>query len=466
MEQVTQAFKTFMAQSGMTRGGQRILVAVSGGLDSMALMHLFSQWDAHNIDVFHLNHGFRAEADDDQRLVEANAETWGLRMHAHTYDVTAHAKEHGQSKQLAARNVRLKLMEQCAAEHGCRCIATAHHADDQAETIVMRILRGTGLSGLRGIAARSGRFIRPLLSVTKSDLAAYCEANQIPYRTDPSNHSSDYFRNRVRHQILPAMAAEVPDIGRRLTVLGSLAAADDDYLEEQARVERMRLTHCEGLSRNGLQELHPAMQRRVLRQFLFLAQGHTRRVTFEHIEALRSRLAKPGRFYVHIPSMIVCGGANTIQVQLAEQAAGECKQTRWRPIMFEPPAYLTGPFGTITADHVRQSEMPRQPESSAEFVEYFDANAVIPPLQIRQRQSGDRMKVFGGMHKKISRLFIEVKIPRHRRSHVPIVCDACGILWVPGVRRAETGRITSETEEIIRLSYSRANHCHSETPVL
>ncbi len=456
MQELERVFAAFMEEQGLRRGGQDILAAVSGGPDSMALMHLCQQWDPEHIHVFHLNHGLRPEAAADAQFVADTAAQWGLPVHSYTYDVTAAAKERGESKQLAARRIRLQLLEQCAAQYHCDYAATAHHADDQAETMVMRILRGTGLTGLKGIEPRRGLLLRPLLAVSKKELLQYCASHGIPYRRDASNQSDDYFRNRIRHHVMPVLAAATDDLNRRLAVLGSLTTADDDYLELQAAQLWETIARDDGLDRWELRQLHPSMQRRLLRRLLFTFQGHGRRIGFEHIEAIREHLAKPGSFCVHIPSMVVRGGANTIRVESHAVDADAGHDEDWSPVQFTPPAQISGPFGTITAEMLSRAAMEAERDRQEEqaLVEYFDAEGLQLPLMVRRRRCGDRMVTFGGPQKRLHRLFIDGKIPQEQRGRLPIICDAREILWVPGVRRAETGRITTETEDVIRLSYS------------
>jgi len=453
---VRQRFEAFMKEQADM--DLPILACVSGGVDSMALMHLLYCLCPRRLHVFHLNHQLRPDAAADAQLVEDTAKQWQLPVHVYSYDVAAHAAQSGQSIQAAARQVRLQYMEHCAQHFRCHLMATGHHWNDRAETVLMRILRGTGVPGLTGIKPVSGRLIRPLLQCTKEELYAYCRQEDVPYREDPSNAGEAYFRNRVRHRVLPVLKEESPAVEQHLNTLAVLAEEDNDFLEMEAEAlfetladrTRERLA----LDRGRLRSLHPALQRRVLRQFVFAAQGHTRRLGYGHVERLRQLALGQGAFQTDIPSLRIEGTANIIQVGEPD------REEEWQDaaVPLSVPGTVAWETGVISADWVQGSAAAAQ--VSPPGVEYFDARTLQRPLVVRRRRPGDSMQVFGGGHKKIKDILMDAKVPRHDRGRLPVICDQRNILWIPGVRRSEKGRITSETKEIIRLTFSPVTHCH------
>ncbi len=245
--------------------GAFLLLAVSGGPDSMALLHGTAQlapernWD---LTVAHLDHGLRDDSPDDAAFVAAAAETLGLRWEVRRVDVSALAAAEGRTLEDAGREARYRFFEEIAAPDAL--IATGHTADDSAETILLNLLRGSGLSGVSGIPARRGRIVRPLLSARRADLRAALDAANIAYLTDPSNADLGYARNRIRHEVLPAIERINPAAVEALLRFGRLAADDDALLDGLAAAELERRVADEGIDWH--EPPGRAIGRRILRQ--------------------------------------------------------------------------------------------------------------------------------------------------------------------------------------------------------
>lgn len=245
--------------------GAFLLLAVSGGPDSMALLHGTAQlaperhWD---LTVAHVDHGLRDDSPDDAAFVAAAAETLGLRWEVRRVDVSALAAAEGRTLEDAGREARYRFFEEIAAPHAL--IATGHTADDSAETILLNLLRGSGLSGVSGIPARRGRIVRPLLSARRADLRAALDAANIAYLTDPSNADLGYARNRIRHEVLPAIERINPAAVEALLRFGRLAADDDALLDGLAAAELERRVADEGIDWH--EPPGRAIGRRILRQ--------------------------------------------------------------------------------------------------------------------------------------------------------------------------------------------------------
>lgn len=427
---------------------ERILIAVSGGPDSMALLHLFLRWDPTRIGVFHLNHRFRESAEREAQFVADYAQKVGIPVEIVSYDVTGYLKISGESKQQGARTIRYRLLEDYANQGGYSRIALAHHGDDQAETVLMRLLRGSGLHGLAGIPPQRGRLIRPLLAFYKEELLRYCKEFHVPFVEDESNFQPVYLRNRVRQELLPFLAAEYnPEIVSQLVRVADMAREDE--LELQERAEDLCTQHS--FKRKG-QLLFPreifcslsvSMQRRVLRSLLRLYQGHLLQIGFEHIEAWRLELLENTTFRLSLPQVSVAATKGHLFV-------GDFTAQSWEASILSVPGQIRNSQFTITAELWRRSDAPPLPMGS----EDFDLDALVLPLKIRPRQAGDRMEIFGlSGSKKVKDLLIDAQIPLAERNFVPMICDQRQILWIPMVRRGSAAPLHDQTKRVLRLSF-------------
>ena len=439
--------------------GSTVLVAVSGGPDSLALLHvLWAEGKAHGlveVSAAHLDHKFRGdESAAEAAWVSAWCAERGIACEVGTADVAAWAKAEKVSKQEAARAVRYAFLEEVAARVGADWIATGHTRDDQSETVLMNVLRGTGTDGLAGIPAQSGRVVRPLLDVSRAEVEAYCAAQGLTPRRDPSNlESQAYTRNRVRLELLPQLAREYnPAVADALIRLSQIAGRDSAYLKEQAAAEMVRVTvrRAAGavvLDRAGLGGLHPAILRRVLRLALAEVRGTDAGVTFEHVEAacraVENAAGPPFGLTLPAPACTL-----TVRKQLVTvtQAASEPLDSAVEvPLTVPGTARLPGGDGAV------QAGWDDGPGSVG-----LDADAVdLPTLHLRYWQAGDKIDPagMGGRHKKLSDLFTDAKVPRHFRRKLPLVADSRGLLWVPGLCVSERAKVMRETDRRIFLSW-------------
>jgi tRNA(Ile)-lysidine synthase len=291
-----------------------ILVAVSGGADSTALLDALVRWrtdkglphPAGTLSLAHLNHLLRGEeSDEDEQFVRAMAAKFGLKVTIAREAVPAHAT--GQNLEATARRLRYEFLERAARQCGALYVATAHTQDDQVETVLMRLLRGSGAAGLRGIRAQtrlaSGvSLIRPLLTVTRIEVLAHCAQYELTFRNDSSNESRELMRNRVRHELLPMLKTFNPRVGEALLRTAAQAVEDDDLLRAHAAEFMAAQADGQTLQLRPFRELHPAVRRRVLRLWLEAARGDLRRIEAAHLMAAESlALNGEGGSYVELP---------------------------------------------------------------------------------------------------------------------------------------------------------------------
>lgn len=287
----------------------RILVAASGGADSTALLDALARWKkSENLFAAHLNHQLRgAESDADEAFVQTMTTQRALPLFSARENIAALAAQEKQNLEATARRVRYEFLLRTAQECQAAVIVTAHTQNDQVETVVQRLLRGTSAAGLQGIYATmempdAVRLVRPLLEITRTEVLAYCTKYELTFCHDSSNLSLDFTRNRIRQELLPLLATYNPTIGATLLRLAAQSSEDNDYLQAQANEWVQALADGNRLNFPPLLALHPAVRRRVLRQWLGQARGDLRRIGTSHLLALDDLLRQgEGGSYIELP---------------------------------------------------------------------------------------------------------------------------------------------------------------------
>lgn len=438
----------------------KVLAAVSSGPDSIALLHLLWRAQVAPLGVFHLNHMLRPEAEEEACFVAAYAKELGLSFYAYQYDVNAYAGENRVSVETAAREVRYRLLEECMEKHGYTKAALGHHKDDQAETVLLHLMRGSGLAGLSGMKPMRDRYIRPLLPFAKDQIIAYCDAFSLTYYHDRSNFSPEFERNRLRLELIPLIEAEYnPRFRHQLAQLAEIVQADDAELTQQAERMLPELAYVRygalHLRRQVFCQLSLAFQRRVLQSLIAMARQSGYWAAFEQVESLRALVLNNDRFTYKLPLLTVIGEPNTI-------IFGEPQLPAWEPGTLPVSGEVTAGVFKICTE-----VLPKGPEYAvADQGEDFDIARLHLPLVYRKRQPGDVMRAFGQSgKKKVKDLLIEAKIPRYLRDHLPVICDQEEIIWLCGVRRSEKGRVVPGTKDVLRIKLGDAD-CHHDQPVL
>lgn len=425
------------------------MVGVSGGPDSVALLAaLASLQDGRwRLGAAHVNHELRgAESKEDARFVARLAKS---------FDVPCFVVEGrvgpGGNLEERARERRYARLTEIARREGFNILATAHTADDQAETVLLRLLRGAGTAGLSGIAPqRADGILRPLLGCTRAEVLAFLRRRGLRYRNDRTNRSLRFTRNRIRRSLLPRLAREFnARIREALARTADLLREDEAYLEEAARRAAKRLTRGERLDGRRFGGLAAALQRRVVRRWLAERRGDLRAVGADHVERVRSlaasgsegsRISLPGGIVSKSRGLLIWG----------EEARVEMGFRR---------TLVPGAIVEIAGWRIRcrstRAATPRRKPSPWRAV--FDAEALGDlRFGVRSPLPGDRIRPMGlGGSKKLQDVFVDAKVPRSERAGWPIVHGDDTILWVPGLVRAESGRVTSRTRRIVVIEARR-----------
>ncbi len=465
MEELVRRTRLAAEQAGLWKRGDRIVVAVSGGPDSTALLHVLhalSDECGIRIVAAHANHGFRPEESEREA---AHVRDWcaalGIPCVIAALDIPAAIAAAGGNAQSIAREKRYAFLHETAAAHDAASIALAHHADDQAETVLMRLLRGTGLTGLSGMALKrtekNVELIRPFLRMKKSDLIRYCEAAGLAYCVDSSNAKTVYVRNSVRHDVLPMLERYNPNIAESLVRLAEISAEESDYLDREAEAAfrakvRAGRQECT-MERQSLLDLHVALQRRLIKLILNYLALEKVSTAFERIEGMRRAASDDA------PSTAV------IEAGTGIRCIREYDTLRWtNDANGQPPAayeYIIGPeVGSLLIPEASarlaiawmdRADTPRLADREEAV---FDAEGVAFPLIVRNRRPGDRMRVIGlNGTKKVQDMFVDGKVAPAWRDRIPLVWDAEGrLLWIPGVRRSSIAPVSPESTRVIRMT--------------
>lgn len=471
MNQLVTYMRRMALKYGLWSPGDCIVVAVSGGPDSVALLH-----GLHRIALepdsplklvcAHVNHGFRgAESDAEAEFVRGIADELGIPFELGVYDVPAYMEESGLSVQTAAREKRYEFLRRVAEAHAASAIALAHHGDDQAETVMLRLLRGTGLTGLAGMRVKrqekNVELIRPLLRIYKTDLVQVCRNSGLTYVTDSSNLSNKYARNAVRLDVLPFLGQYNGQLAESLNRLAEVAGEEDDYMQQTVKNAYDDLvSQVQGGSRFSVKDfarLHVALQRRLIKLILNYLPLNTDDMDFAKIEAIREGALQehPTNWVLDLGGGLRCKREYD-EVSMMPENTDEVK-LGYTYRLEEVPARLPIPETgrelrfTIRPANLQTAKQDWKTTGSEEAL--FDADKINYPLIVRSRKPGDIMKVMGlNGSKKVKDIFIDQKIPPSVRSKVPIVTDASGrILWLPGVRRSAHAAVGNHTLSILHV---------------
>lgn len=476
----------FSKGQGLLRPGDRVVVGVSGGPDSLCLldvMHRLAGKHELELHVAHLNHGLRREARADAEFVRAEANKRACRFWTETVNVRAAAQAGKLSLETAARQLRYDFLRRTAEQAGADRVAVAHTADDQAETVLMHLLRGTGLRGLRGMLPKTvigdyaiGNWhapgpdrqfpianlqspvylVRPLLHTTRSDVLAYCAEHKLSPRLDRSNRDRRFTRNRVRRELLPALEAFNPNIRVVLARLAQTAAGDYEiWLEAVRRLWQATARPDEDepgqavFDRQRWLGLGGAQRRALLRAAIEQLTGEVEDVDFAPIEAAAefSRHAAPGRSCQVVRGLVLKVDPERIRLAIGRSTG----RPDW-PWMAGDR--LAAGWQVIVESLMAGEQHPDDFATASRWTAEVDAEKLAGPLGVRSRQPGDRFQPLGmgGHTVKLSDFLINQKIPVSQREQWPLLVCGDDIVWVAGLRLDERYKVTPLTRAITRLS--------------
>jgi tRNA(Ile)-lysidine synthase len=463
-DRVFAAFRAAALTGPLIAPGDRVLVALSGGPDSVALTALLLELRDEmplEIRLAHLNHRLRDESGEDERFVRDLARRWVLPLAVGSADVRSYAARRKLNLEEAGREARYGFLRRAAAAGGATKIATGHTMTDQAETVLMRLMRGAGLAGLAGIApvvpGPPCPVVRPLLGLTGPALRAWLGSRGLPFREDASNRDARFLRNRIRAELLPELAARYePRIVEHLARLAGIVREDDEllhgFVRELADEFILRRPGSVELDLKTLPLLIPALARRVAREYLREIAGGLRDISFDDVASLLG--LGEGKEYTVRRGLVLRREGGRIGLKPKPAAAPRPFKEEWdgRRALVLPDAGLILRGSTRTAGG-RRRPVRNDDRTRADL----DAATLVFPLTVRSRRPGDLYRHLGAPGRKKLKEILRAKgVPADRRDHLPVILSRGEIVWVPGLPVAEAYKITASTRTVFSIRAVRA----------
>lgn len=438
------------------------MVAVSGGADSVALLDILSSLEEFSLNLIpaHMNHLLRGgESDADEEFVRQLAFGYGLTAITKRLDVKGIAKKERRSLEDAGRLARYAFLDDVAAAHGTRAVALAHHGDDQAETVLLRLLRGSGGSGLCAMAPSSaGRYVRPLLCLRRNEIEEYLKERGLSWREDGSNRNVEFLRNRIRHELIPLLESYNPAVSERLAATAEALAADEEVLAVLTReaFDRHTLPGKGGvrLSIPGVLKEPAAIRMRIFREAIRVAKGDLARISFRNLKNIDGLVSSESpNAVISLPDGL---RASRRYGEISFSTEVETPPQWTDEIIVEGPGIYPLPGGgSLSVDF---SDPPEDLRHVPAMTEYFNPQEAPFPWRVRTFRPGDRISPLGmSGHKKVKDLFIDEKVPVLDRRRIPLVFCADTLLWVAGLKRAGAAVIKTKTSKTVRVELIAAS---------
>ncbi|WP_040410816.1 tRNA lysidine(34) synthetase TilS [Desulfosporosinus sp. OT] len=452
----------------------KIMVAVSGGPDSMALSHILWRYvqeerrRGNSLVLTHVHHGVRKESDNEVDLVQTMAAKWEMPCIVHRFDSKRYAEAMGQSFQEAAREWRYARWREDMSKEGCDLLATAHHLGDQAETILYRLLRGSGTAGLAGIYPTKDSIIRPLLTFRKADILDYCAREDLPYALDHSNEEPVYIRNRIRLELLPELEKDYnPRLQEALGRMGELLRWDEEYLAQQVEVA-WKQYHIRdsggtiGLSRDVFTE-PAAILSRLLRRAAMLVTQEPRGLGFTYVTKIMGSKGRSG-WKQDLPGMTVKITDEGIWFSYSAVSLGQPSdknindqqilERAFPEINLDMGCWFSLPSSKLQIGLFEESKLASEDETfhkneTKVAVFSHDRLGQLPErLVCRTRRQGDKMWFQGIGHKPLKKIFQEENISIDVRNSLPLIAFGAEVLWIPGVRQSDLCQPDQNTKRV------------------
>jgi len=443
-------------ENRMINRGDRIVIAVSGGPDSVCLLKILFQlraWLNVNLIVAHLDHGLRPE--EDEKETEFVSDLAGRLNLTVVYDRANNAtKAHGISIEEKARAIRYQFLEKVLDEHHAQKVALGHNMNDQAETVLMRLLRGAGLTGLSGIPPiREERFIRPLIDITRDEIHAYLKQKDIPFMMDSSNLEKRYLRNKIRLELIPLLLDYQPRLIKHLSELAFLCRQENQFMEEEANKGLQMVIvdssdHSLDLSLTTFKDLSRPLRFRIIRQAIERVKGNLRRINIGHIKAINDLAGNTRpQIKMNLPEDLI---VKRVYERLRFSLGTEIDTTDFSYYM-ENIGRLTIPEINRTISLAEISKKDFLVSSPSTHEAFLDLDRLQWPLRVRNFKVGDKFMPLGlNGFKKLKDIFIDNKIPSEKRKKTVILENSNEIVWVCGARIDDRYKVTQKTKRVLR----------------
>lgn len=458
-----QKVEEFMNEWNMLRKGDEVILGVSGGADSVALLYIFKQlqpaWNL-TLKVVHVHHGIRGEeADRDAQYVEKLCEKLNVMCIMKRYDVKQIAKEKKLSEEEAGRECRRAALEEVAGEEGI--IALAHQMDDQAETVLMHLARGSNLRGLGGIRPVSGQYIHPLLGVSRQEVEEYLEKLEVPFCQDTTNSEDAYTRNRIRHFILPAMSERVnAQTVKHICEVSQELQQMEEYLEEQTHLAYKRsVQEKEGevlINADAFGKEADLIKKRILYRAVTGFLGSRHDIEKKHVDGLLHLFSLQTGRKIELPGFVTA--RKTYEgISLEYQKVPKEKKQIVLSLPEQGESYVVQ-YGEYEIT-LRCFAWDPQDEKKGwaivpkkEYTKWFDYDIIKNGVVVRGRLAGDRIALYSdGRSKKLKDFLVNEKVPSAKRDDVLLIAEDSEILWAVGLRQSSRYQLTEQTRQVLEI---------------
>ena len=432
----------YILQHELISPGDKVLIGLSGGGDSVALLHILKSlctWLDFTICAAHLNHGIRGEAaHEDAEFVHDLCDFYGIRAYGGYADIPRLARQRGETLEQAGRMLRYDFLEEAKAFFGADKIAVAHHMDDQAESILLHLVRGSGLRGLCGMAPRRGDIIRPLLCLSKAEIESYLTNENLPYCTDATNFIAEGTRNKLRLETIPYLKREFnPRLVESLCAMGEMLSEDEGYLCQIAERELNAARREGGFDRAALSKLPRPILSRCIRAALNEI-GALTDAERGHIDSIIRLLSARTGARIEIPGADVWTSYELICFGHYIKQTGE----------WEQPLCLNGETDTYRVAKCAVTDRPRDRYSAC-----IDADKLPADTLIRQRRAGDRFhRINAPGSKKLKDAYIDAKLPREKRD-LALIASGRDVLFAPGLGAAESIKLNVNSKNAVKIEF-------------
>jgi tRNA(Ile)-lysidine synthase len=451
LDHFTGIVKNRLQEIGCDTPSSPILLAISGGVDSVVMAHLF-HFAGWRCAVAHCNFSLRGEeSDGDEEFVKKLALHYGFEFHSKRFDTEAYATDNGISIQMAARQLRYRWFDELMKEHGYSCTAVAHHADDVAETMLINLTRGTGIAGMHGMASAKEKIIRPLLDFTREEIVDFAESHHLSWRNDSSNSEELYTRNRIRHSVIPVLKEINPAITEALTRHASLMSGYEKIIEayiETISKQLIRAGQSPETVTIDLQRLDSLPATEIILYHLLAPYGFNASECRQILQSRRTgaEFFAPGyKLVIGRDAFFIMPESNRI--------------TRNEFTIHESDAHNDLPAGTLTMERInnnllKSSTLPD--DFTKKEVAYLDSSNLTFPLAIRPWKAGDAFHPLGMKGSKLlSDFFTDEKFTPDQKESVLLLLSGPDVVWVIGHRPDHRFRITEKTESIRKFTWSK-----------